>query len=234
MIDHPNHPKSGINTDFHTPGCELTLPPAAEHTPGTEDHVAPTFTMLYIVGPPGVGKTAALARALRPWPAFVSRRPLLHTIYHAGRDGYFAQLGAARPGGFGGTDALPLNIAPTATKFVQARAYPVLLAEGDRLSHPAFFVAARAAGYSITILNMTAPPEVIESRRRTRGSDQNASWLRGRETKINRLLGTLCASERILQIDASRPVEYVAGDLFDQVALALAAANNPPSAHRLR
>lgn len=139
--------------------------------------------LLYIIGYPGAGKTSALREALdgAPEPDRIDK-PFWHKIYPGG-----IVLGRDRAGGFGGTDALPMNVQPAVLQFMAGLpAETVVVAEGDRLGNDSFFTAL-GAGWSIDVALLQVPRGTAAGRRMQRGSQMNPIWIRGRETKVDRL-----------------------------------------------
>jgi len=159
----------------------------------------------YVVGVPGSGKSTLL-RALLPPPAGFRPRPVPHLLY-ATRDGTRiagAQIGADHPR-FPGTDRLSMAIQPQAIEWLQTAPVPVLVGEGDRLSTESFLRALVASTTQAHVVWLDTPPEVAAERRAKRGSAQSEQWLRGRETKVRRLVDRL--AEHVIRLDGSLPLE---------------------------
>lgn len=160
--------------------------------------------MLYIVGVPGSGKTTTLRAALADHNTEATfTHPFLHTIhgwYHAVQNvkglretARIIELGARRDGGFGGTDALPMNVQPKVVDWLEATQPAYVIAEGDRLGNAKFFRSVRELGYELDIVLLAVPPEAAERRRWLRAralgtQPQNEAWVRGRITKIHNLV----------------------------------------------
>lgn len=145
---------------------------------------------LYLLGAPGSGKSS-LVRALSTSARGVAHKKPFPHIEWAAPGGEVVELGARREK-FSGTDALPMNTQPRAVAYVDAHPGPLLLAEGDRLANDGFFKAVQAAGYTFTLVWLDPPGEWMATRRAERverdgGRLQNESWIRGRESKVNRL-----------------------------------------------
>jgi hypothetical protein len=149
------------------------------------------MNLLYLIGAPGVGKSAAM-RALT---AGCDRRHLAQPLHHEQlidpRTGDVAavELGRTREG-FPGTDTLPLHAGPIASAWVGTHPAGLLLAEGDRLAHRGFLDAAAAAGYTVHLAHLTADRGILDARCAARGSTQHESWRQGRATKDDRLAAT--------------------------------------------
>jgi hypothetical protein len=107
---------------------------------------------------------------------------------------------------FPGTDTLAMNIAPRARQWIMTRPYPLILGEGDRLANMGFLTAAADAGYAVTLIHLTADPDVLDRRCKERGSNQSASWRAGRVTKADNLV----KSAR----DRGFAVEWIPGQQF--------------------
>ena len=67
-------------------------------------------------------------------------RPFAHTLYWRGPEMVGAQLGAHHHD-FPGTDRLSMGVQPIAIAAVQARPWPVVIGEGDRLATAGFLDA---------------------------------------------------------------------------------------------
>lgn len=178
---------------------------------------------LYMIGYPGAGKSSLLAATLRgvsvrPTAIMVQQvsshperkqihehRALPYLIYPRG-----IQIGGARAE-FPGTDALAMNIQPAVLTFLSQSNYRYVVAEGDRLGNGKFFAALVAAGWALTVCWLNVTPEVAALRRSARGSDQNPIWLKGRQTKVDKLGREWADASWIL--NGALPVEYLAEQL---------------------
>jgi len=165
--------------------------------------------MLYLIGVPGAGKTTLLARALEGVPCTPVAFPFAHRRYPGG-----ILLGAARAGGFGGTDALPMSVQPKVLAWLAGKPppAPVVVAEGDRLANDSFFHAVRALGWDLCVLALDLPPGEAAARRVARAAalgtrPQNPRWLKGRETKVTTLAARYCPPE--FRLDATLPLELL-------------------------
>lgn len=147
--------------------------------------------LLYLIGEPGVGKTTTMA-------AYTARWRTLGALADPGRILYgeplgliaAVELGLRRPGGFCGTDALAMNAVVGAERYVlcgrAAAETPLLLGEGARLANRRFLTAATAAGWDVHLVLLSGP-DLAAERRKTRGTVQNPSWVRGAATRAIRL-----------------------------------------------
>ena len=89
---------------------------------------------------------------------------------------------------FSGTDRMSMAVQPEAIKFLASIPNDsIVLYEGDRL-FTASFLEDCSEKYDLKIIHLATKPEVREERYKERGSDQNVTWLRGRESKINNIL----------------------------------------------
>jgi len=145
--------------------------------------------MLYIAGPPGVGKSSLSRELTRDWDRTVlPHEPvpcvrLRHPI--TGRTTGI-ELGVPRPA-FSGTDALSMSIGPCALRFVLDSLVPFMLGEGSRLATRPFLGGLVAAGVKLTFVSLCAPEDVLDYRWRARGSKQNPSWRKGAATRAERM-----------------------------------------------
>jgi hypothetical protein len=89
---------------------------------------------------------------------------------------------------FSGTDRMSMAVQPEAIKFLACLPKDsIVLYEGDRL-FTASFLEDCADKYDLKIFHLSTNPEVREERYKERGSNQNVTWLQGRESKINNIL----------------------------------------------
>jgi dephospho-CoA kinase len=89
---------------------------------------------------------------------------------------------------FSGTDRMSMAVQPEAIKFLASLpADSIVLYEGDRL-FTASFLEDCAEKYELKIIHLSTSVEVREDRYKERGSNQNVTWLQGRESKINNIL----------------------------------------------
>lgn len=89
---------------------------------------------------------------------------------------------------FSGTDRMSMAVQPEAIKFLaQLPENSIVLYEGDRL-FTASFLEDCLEKYDLHIIHLKTNEEVREERYKLRGSNQDQTWLRGRESKINNIL----------------------------------------------
>lgn len=170
---------------------------------------------VYLIGPPGAGKTTALTRALAPDGWTDVDVPVAHR-----RIGDTVWLGRARAL-FGGTDTLPMNVARTAESWLAARPADFIVGEGDRLAYGRLFDVAASAGYHLRIVYLHTRPEIAAGRREARalasGSRLQAeTWVRGRTTKA----AHLAADYGAFLLDGNQPAEQVGAEMRSELLAA--------------
>lgn len=164
---------------------------------------------MYLVGPPGVGKTSVMTCLKRPYLEGDAHRawdrsllwmtPLFSEDHVAG-----VELGRRRDR-FGGTDALGMSVMPHAKLWVTTATLPALvLGEGARLGTVPF-LSLLAEYADLTVVHLTADPGVLDTRRALRGSNQSPSWMRGAETRARNAADELAArGVHVVRLDASQ------------------------------
>mgnify|MGYP003131658944 CR=1 FL=1 len=160
----------------------------------SSQHVA-----LFVVGPPGVGKTAAL-RSLLPFYFDLHPKPKW-TL--AGR---IALVGHYGSGSFDGGDTVPYNGGAAAVNFWRRNIvprFPVAVFDGDRFSHQGAKAAIECVdGVVAACVHLSCNDETLSDRRSARKNTQNPSWMAGRATKAARFTA-LFDEQRRLHLDTS-------------------------------
>lgn len=92
---------------------------------------------------------------------------------------------------FSGTDRMSMAVQPEAVKFLSTLPKDsVVLFEGDRL-FTASFLEHCVENYDTDIVYLETFKNIREERYKERGSNQNETWLRGRESKIANILSNM-------------------------------------------
>lgn len=154
--------------------------------------------LTYFIGQPGCGKTTlitALTDNELAWVVKGTKLAPTHTVYDRID---VAQIGAARAD-FGGTDILPMSIQPLAVAWMANGAPDQVFAEGDRLANDKFFQAVTDQGWSLKVVYINVSDATAAQRRAERGSNQNPTWLKGRQTKVARLASKWI--DNVIEID---------------------------------
>lgn len=96
---------------------------------------------------------------------------------------------------FPGTDRFPMNAQPEAMQFLlelqaneggQHGKERTVLFEGDRLFNQKMLQFLEKEGFNVVLCVVSMNRKLLEQRRNKR-SDQNATWRKGRETKVDRI-----------------------------------------------
>lgn len=170
--------------------------------------------MIYLVGPPGSGKsmlmsllTAGLMR-LSYGPPEV---PVAHDVLVDKVTGVIigAEIGMRR-GLIDGTDALPSSIIEKAIPWVESEPYELLLGEGARLSNLRFLKAATAS-YHVIVVFLDHPEAETWRKIKARavGREQNLSWVKGRIAASRNLAAIMDNTEGVTVLRAARSARAV-------------------------
>jgi broad-specificity NMP kinase len=143
--------------------------------------------VIAIGGDPGSGKSTLMKRLIEYYTPTKKYNEFKLVPYLQNNNLYI--LGKYDEGEvFSGTDRMSMAVQPEAIKFLASLPdNSIVLYEGDRL-FTASFLEDCADKYELKIIHLSTNPEVRERRYKERGSEQNVTWLRGRESKINNIL----------------------------------------------
>ena len=164
--------------------------------------------VLYVVGPPGVGKTSLVRELFKVLDPFGTRHLVAKPKWTVGAE--ICAAGHYTGETFDGADTVPYNAAQAALDYwaTNLKTKPCTILDGDRFSHDkarAFFLSHVPCENLFTV-HLTAPEEVLAERRELRGSKQNPTWMKGRATKAaNFAAGAkkICANN-LIELDASK------------------------------
>lgn len=145
-----------------------------------------------IGGEPGAGKSTLMKIFIESF----KMEPVFDKVklvpYHKSPEKQYYVLGKYEEGEvFSGTDRMSMAVQPEAVKFLASLPKDaVVLFEGDRL-FTASFLEHCVENYETNIIYLSTDKSVREERYKERGSNQNETWLQGRETKIANILSNM-------------------------------------------
>lgn len=146
--------------------------------------------VIAIGGEPGSGKSTLMKKILTKydWLKCYEEFKLVPYMQY----GYNYVLGKYDDGEtFSGTDRMSMAVQPEAVKFLASLPDDaVVLFEGDRL-FTASFLEHCLDNYELGIIYLETDKSIREERYKERGSNQNETWLQGRETKIANILSNM-------------------------------------------
>lgn len=142
--------------------------------------------LIAIAGKPGAGKTTLMKRAYE----IMGRPPLFKFGLFRGHlsEPSNKVIGGIYnlPGTFVGTDKLSMAVKPDFLRFARLLRHEILI-EGDRLVSVASLKELEEIGYELEVIVLDPSERELKERRLRRGSNQNPTWLKGRESKVNRI-----------------------------------------------
>ena len=146
--------------------------------------------VIAIGGNPGSGKSTLMKRLIDYYTPVKKYEEFKLVPYLQNNNIYI--LGKYDEGEvFSGTDRMSMAVQPEAIKFLASLSEDsIVLYEGDRL-FTASFLENCAEKYDLKIIHLRTESYVREERYKQRGSDQNVTWLLGRESKINNILSNM-------------------------------------------
>lgn len=196
--------------------------------------------LCYVFGEPGTGKSTLLEHLTRGLRHSDSDSPFAHRIYPAPAQAKVrtehewtgvVEVGKRRPD-FPGTDALSMSVQPRVVQWLADMLPGYVIAEGDRLANGKFFDSVLDLGYELKLLVLNGS-EVAALHRRIRGSNQDETWVRGRQNKAYNL-----AMERVkdvMWLKAGEPLAkleaQIAEDTSNRVYAALREARDDQHGH---
>jgi uridine kinase len=143
--------------------------------------------IIAIGGEPGAGKTTLMKKLIE----YFQVQPEYNAfklVPYLRKDNLYI-LGKYEEGEtFAGTDRMSMAVQPEAVKFlVSLPSNSIVLYEGDRLFNSSFLEHCNE-NYDLQIIYLKTDKSVRQERYKERGSNQNETWLQGRETKVANIL----------------------------------------------
>jgi len=175
--------------------------------------------VIAIGGEPGSGKTTLMKRII----SFYELEPKYNEVklvpYMQKNNVYV--LGKYEEGEvFSGTDRMSMAVQPEAIKFLDSLPNDsILLFEGDRLFTSSFLENC-VEKFDTQIIYLGTKQEVRKERYKERGSEQNETWLQGRETKISNIMSNMALMFNTVRFknnninEQKKVVEYIVNQLF--------------------
>jgi len=146
--------------------------------------------VIAIGGEPGSGKTTLMKEIIKHYQV-TPNYDAFKLVPYLQKDNIYI-LGKYEEGEvFSGTDRMSMAVQPEAIKFLSSiPSNSVVLFEGDRL-FTASFLEHCLDKYDLSIIYLSTTKQIREERYKERGSNQNETWLQGRETKISNIMSNM-------------------------------------------
>jgi cytidylate kinase len=146
--------------------------------------------IIAIGGEPGSGKTTLMKEIIEHY-GVEPKYEAFKLVPYLQKDNIYI-LGKYEEGEvFSGTDRMSMAVQPEAIKFLATLPNnSIVLYEGDRL-FTASFLEHCLSNYELEIIYLATEKETRKQRYKERGSEQNETWLQGRETKISNIMSNM-------------------------------------------
>lgn len=143
--------------------------------------------IIAIGGEPGAGKSTLMREIIKEYD-FQEKYNSFKIVPYLQHENIYI-LGKYEDGEvFSGTDRMSMAAQPEVIKFLKTLdENAVVLLEGDRLFNSSFLEYC-VDNYTTDVIYLSTDREVRQERYAERGSEQNETWLQGRETKISNIL----------------------------------------------
>lgn len=160
-----------------------------------------THVAVFVVGPPGVGKTSAVREILGSGYSNFTHPETKKVKWCLNSPWVFA--GHYGVGTFDGADTVPNDGWIPCMEWWEENIlanpdYQFTLFDGDRFSHGNCQKFLEDRGVRTLCVHLTASDEVMDARRKERGSDQDPTWLRGRVSKARNFANRFKPAEAAL------------------------------------
>lgn len=157
---------------------------------------------VFVVGPPGVGKTSALRELLGE--EYKTIHPEDNKAVKFTVNNELCFTGHYGTGTFDGSDTVPMHGASICIDWWKENILPdtkykATIFDGDRFStNPCKTSLEALEGVRVLCVYMGASQETLDSRRSERGSNQDPVWLKGRESKCRNFADKFKPAENAL------------------------------------
>ena len=163
-----------------------------------------------IGGEPGTGKTTMMFALIDSLDEKFGKASIEQPVKlvpclvwdHPGLRGPVYILGKYEEGdAFQGTDRMSMSCQPAAVEFLkQVDRSAIVLFEGDRLFNQSFLEAAAEISDCLEIIILAATDPILKARYERRGSDQSATFIKGRKTKIMNIKMNMSLSPLVTEV----------------------------------